>query len=100
MIQLDPQEAYQFDLQGFLILRGALESSLVERLLRELKALEDTPKDQLPSHIPVSWTPVVNEFRLLNLLEADDVFHELIDHPSIMSRVDALIEAPLRLTEA
>jgi len=97
---LSPEELYRFDLAGFCVVKGALEPDLVLRLEQKLRALEGLDRDELPRHALPAWTPVVDEYRLLNIVECDAVFRELIDHPQLMRWVDEVVPAPQRLTQA
>ncbi|MFO1076598.1 MAG: phytanoyl-CoA dioxygenase family protein [Planctomycetota bacterium] len=97
---LDPLEAYALDLQGYLVVKGAFAPDLVRRLGDALVGLEQRPAHEVPRDCPVSWTPVVNEVRFLNVLAAAPVFAEPIDHPAVLPRVREIVPGPARLTEA
>ncbi len=97
---LSPAQLYEFDLKGYVVLRGVLEPGLIERLHAALSVLEGKSKAELPSHCVPSWTPVINEYRLMGLLETDPVFEELIDRDEILHWVDEIVPKPYRLAEA
>ena len=97
---LSPAQLYEFDLKGYVVLRGALDPDLIARLDRALASLEGKGPAELPSNCVPSWTPVVNEYRLMGLLETDSVFEELIDHATILNWVEELVPKPYRLAEA
>ena len=97
---LTPAQLYEFDLKGYVVLRGALKPDLIARLDAALAKLEGKGPDELPSHCVPSWTPVVNEYRLMGLLETDPVFEELIDREDVLNWVDEVVPKPYRLAEA
>ncbi len=97
---MTPEELYHFDLKGYLLVKRAFPTDLVRALHDQLCELEGLGKDQLPPHCVPNWTPVVNEYRIMNVIECGDLFVRLIDHPQVMQWVDALVPPPVRLTEA
>lgn len=99
MAALTPEEAFQFDLKGYLVLTGALDRARVLALADQVAALDNKGSDELPWSIPV-WTPVINEYRVLNILDPVPVALDLVDDEAFYGRVEALMDAPFRLTEA
>jgi ectoine hydroxylase-related dioxygenase (phytanoyl-CoA dioxygenase family) len=97
---LTPAQRYEFDLKGCLVLRQAVSADLVQRLDRALARLEGRGPEELPLNTVPSWTPAINEYRLMGLLECDETFHELIDHPSLLGPARELVPQPCRLAEA
>ncbi|MBC7808409.1 MAG: phytanoyl-CoA dioxygenase family protein [Akkermansiaceae bacterium] len=78
---------FMFDLNGFLILRNALEPELLDAL--------NTAFDNLPDVAPMEWignaqrrdyTPETG-YELHNAVEAGEPFEQLIDHPSWINYV-------------
>lgn len=97
---LTPAQRYEFDLKGCLVLRQAVAADLVQRLDAALARLEGRGPEELPANTVPSWTPAINEYRLMGLLECDEVFHELIDHPALLAPARELVPQPCRLAEA
>lgn len=93
-------ERYQFDVLGYIVRRQVLAPELIARLNDALARLEGRGPDELPENCVPSWTPVINEYRLMGLLEADPTFWELIDHPCFTEVADAVVPKPYRLSEA
>ncbi|MHC4378142.1 MAG: phytanoyl-CoA dioxygenase family protein [Planctomycetota bacterium] len=93
-------ERYQFDVLGYIVRRQVLAPELIARLNDALARLEGRGPDELPETCVPSWTPVINEYRLMGLLEADPTFWELIDHPCFTEVADAVVPQPYRLAEA
>ena len=107
---MDPEERYLFDLQGYLIIRGALPSQMVERLnkvIDYLETLSDTDVDDLgatrrytegsiyaragmaPEGMPDDYTS--------NILGYGGIFEDLVDWPSTMPYVEEMIGEPCLL---
>ncbi len=99
VIMLTPEEAFQFDLQGYVVLRGVLDRERLLAVGAEVAAFDDAGNERLPWSIPV-WTPVINEYRVLNILDPVPSTLEYVDHEQIHQRVASLLDAPFRLTEA
>lgn len=97
---ITPEELYHFDLKGYLLVKRAFPTDLVREVHDQLCELEGLGKEHLPPRCIPNWTPVVNEYRIMNIIECGDLFVQLIDHPQVMQRVEALVPAPIRLTEA
>lgn len=97
---LTAEEVYHFDLKGYVLVKKAFEPDVIRALHDQLYEIEGLGKDQLPPHCVPNWTPVINEYRIWNIIECADVFIQLIDHPQILSRVEAIVPGPIRLTEA
>ncbi len=96
---LQPIERYGFEVQGWFVRRGALDAGLVHALNQALARHEGLGPASLPRTCIPSWTPVVNEYRLLGLLDLDPVFQTLIDHPAVLDVAEALVPRPCRLGE-
>ena len=94
------EELYHFDLKGYLLVKRAFEPDLIRLLNDQLGKLEGAGKDQLPPRCIPNWTPVVNEYRIMNIIECGESFVRLIDHPQVFHRVEGLVPPPIRLTEA
>ncbi len=94
------EELYHFDLKGYLLVKRAFEPDLICALNDRLRDLEGLGRDRLPPRAIPNWTPVVNEYRIMNIVECGEPFVQLIDHPQILQRVEALVPPPIRLTEA
>ncbi len=97
---LTVEEVYHFDLKGYVLVKKAFEPDVIRALHDQLCELEYVEKEQLPPQCIPHWTPVVNEYRIMNIIECGNLFIQLIDHPQILSRVEALVPGPIRLTEA
>jgi len=93
------EEAYRLDLHGYLILRDALPREPLLALAKEIAALDDLGPEDLPHSIPV-WTPVIDEYRVLNVLDPCPSALAFIDHEAILARADKFMDAPYRLVEA
>ncbi len=97
---LTVEEVYHFDLKGYLVVKRAIEPDLIRALHDQLCELERVGKEHLPPQCIPHWTPVVNEYRIMNIIECGNLFIQLIDHSQILGRIEALVPGPIRLTEA
>ena len=92
MHEVSEEQRFLFDLQGFLILRGAIDRELIAKL--DDAAVENEAKEH-----DESWSegiPVVNgqhftkdtnvdcQLRLNGLPRLDPIFDQLIAHPAII----------------
>lgn len=66
------EELYHFDLKGCLFVRRAFEPDLIRQLNGQLGKLEGAGKDQLPPPCIPNWTPALNEYRIMNIIECGD----------------------------
>ncbi len=96
---LSPEEAFHFDLKGYLKLDGVLDRDRVLALGTKIADLDDAGVDRLPWSIPV-WTPMINEYRILNVLDPVPDALTFIDDAAYYGYVEDLMDDPFRLTEA
>ena len=96
----DSTQRFSYDLRGWIRLPGVLDRDHIARLNDALGRHEGLARDELPADLIPSWTPVINEFRILNLLECDPLFLGLIDLPEVLDWVRWLVPEPFRLVEA
>jgi len=97
---LSDEELFTFDRAGFAVVRNAFPPTQVRTLAARLELLERAGPACLPAGCHPVRTPVVDELRLLNLVEAHDEFLELVDHPALLRWVRALVPHPQRVTES
>src|SRR5438045_2771634 len=90
-IVVKPEERFLFDLQGFLMLRGAIDLKLCADLLAALRRLEasdipDPNRDAAPEGKKGQPTKDVHPsaVRLNGLPRLDPIFDQLIAHPAIL----------------
>lgn len=102
MHEVTQDERFMFDLQGFLLLRGAIEPELIEGLDRAVVANEAIEHDESWAEgLPVvsarhltKDTNVEHQVRLNGLPRLDPVFDGLIAHRSILPYLDAFMGEP------
>ena len=83
---MNEQERYLFDLQGLLVVPGALTPAELARL----NAIMD-------DHIARETTPDMQTHRFGRLLGWDKAYRDLIDHPRIVPYLEALLGPQFRL---
>lgn len=102
MHQVTDEEKFLFDVQGFLILPGAIEADLIEALdqaVVENEAIDhdESWADGLPvvtaKHF-IKDTNVEHQIRLNGLPRLDPVFDRLIAHPSILPYLQEFMGEP------
>lgn len=102
MHEVTEEDRFLFDLQGFLILRGAIEADLVDALDAAIVENEAIDHDESWAEgIPVVHgqhytkdTNVENQVRLNGLPRLDPVFDKLIAHPSYLPYLKAFMGEP------
>lgn len=102
MHKVSDDEKFLFDLQGFLILRGAIHRELIEALDRAIVANEAIDHDEswadgLPvvtaKHF-IKDTNIEHQIRLNGLLRLDPIFDQLIAHPALMPYLTEFMGEP------
>lgn len=95
------EDRFMFDLQGFLILRGAVDRALCAELLKAVRAAEakdyaDEWREKLPPEQRAHRTKDVSEtqIRLNGLPRLDPIFDEMIAHPAILPYLEAFQQNP------
>ena len=100
---MTPQEAYLFDLNGYLILRQVLPPDLVRDLNREIDGLESLSDDEVAAlGSPRGYyREEEDDGREMDyscpLLKRGGVFEKLIDWPATVPLAEAMIGDPARL---
>ena len=102
MHEVTDEEKFLFDIQGFLILRGAVDRNLVEALDRAVVENEAKDHDESWAHgLPVVTaqhfikdTNVEHQVRLNGLPRLDPVFDGLIAHPAILPYLNGFMGEP------
>ncbi len=97
---LSPQEAFHFDLKGYVLRKGAISADRVSVLNERLAACERTPRAELPRCAVARRTPALNELRIYNIIECAPEFLDLIDDEAWFDVVEQVVPQPCRLTEA
>lgn len=101
-IEVTDDDKFLFDLQGFLIFRGAIDRTLCDALLNAVIANEEKEHDNSWSrdfadgpgkHGPKD-TNVDHQIRLNGLSRLDPVFDELIAHPAVLPYLNAFMISP------
>lgn len=76
------REIYHFDLNGFVVLRGALSTQEVADLNATIDAIPELEKDGWHGHVHAQQYGEKNGINLQQIYEAGEPFENLIDHPS------------------
>lgn len=76
------REIYHFDLNGFIVLRGALSTQEVADLNATIDAIPELEKDGWHGHVHAQQYGEKNGMNLQQIYEAGEPFENLIDHPS------------------
>lgn len=97
-----PENRFLFDLQGYIVLRGAVDRGLCEQLLRGVRAAEardypDAWREKLPPEKRAHRskdTDVQSQIRLNGLPRHDPIFDEMIGHPAILPYLNDFMGDP------
>tara|TARA_Y100000588_G_scaffold357565_1_gene414899 strand:- start:1597 stop:2385 length:789 start_codon:yes stop_codon:yes gene_type:complete len=93
------EERFQFDLAGFIILRGVLSRAECDELLNVLRKLEGQDYEDLwlqktGGGRPTKETNRDHQTRLNGLPRLHDAFDQLIDHDTLMPYLNEFVGAP------
>lgn len=96
------QDRFLFDLQGFILLRGAIAPDDVQQMYAALQELEAQQQDDSHWRTPRADGLVSNptrqesqgQLRLNGLLRLTSAFDRLIDYPTIFPYLDAFMKQP------
>ncbi|QDU69970.1 phytanoyl-CoA dioxygenase family protein [Engelhardtia mirabilis] len=94
------RELQSFAANGFHVVRGAFDPERVSALSDDLRAFEGLQTPDLPAESLASFTPVVDEYRLMNVTECGQRFLDLVDEPLFLDWCAALMPGDIRLTES
>ncbi len=97
---MTPEQAFFFDLRGYLVLERAIAPAVCAELEARMMELEGSTTEELPEGAYASASPGVNEYRIYNVISCGAAWERFIDHPTVMPYVAALVPAPYRLVEA
>jgi ectoine hydroxylase-related dioxygenase (phytanoyl-CoA dioxygenase family) len=97
------RDRFLFDLQGFLLLEGALSPDEISAYRAAVRRLESRDYDDswMANHLgPADAKPEPTKhgapprLRMNGLLRLDDAFHALIDHPRILPYLEEFMDGP------
>src|SRR5579859_2279406 len=84
---MNEEERYLFDLNGYLVVKNALETALVRRMNQQL----DTRAEQ-----DSRWSGQPTNDKLLDLLTWGPDFLSLLDHPTILPMLKPILGSHMR----
>ena len=91
---MNEEQKYLFDLQGYFIIKDLLPGSLIKQCNDVLTRIEALDADDYPPSVIQSKERSESELYVSNIIEADPVFHKLIDIPEV---IDVIKEVSLGL---
>jgi hypothetical protein len=110
---MTPEERYLFDLQGYLVVRGALPADLLRRLNESVDALEALSDDKAAALGAARHYPVHNVYAQVgerpagrlgdyscSILRYGGAAEEVIDLPTTLPYIEEMIGEPCRLDAA
>lgn len=86
---MNDEQRYLFDLQGYLVLKGVVPKDVIETCNHQLDQIEQMPTASLPTPVLHGKSRTDNELYISNILEADPVFHKLINIPQVIDIIEA-----------
>jgi hypothetical protein len=84
-------EIYSFDLDGYVVLKGALSLAEVSELQRQLDAIPPIAPNAWHGHVHRENLPEERGISYQQIYEAGDAFEKLIDHPSYIEHVKRFV---------
>jgi len=100
--KVTPEERFQFDLQGFLLLKNVLSAEECREILAAVRRAESKEYDDSPwldyarrfgKPLPTKMKDP-NSIRMNGLFRCDHVFDKLIDHPKVLPRLKEFMGDP------
>ena len=91
---MNDEQKYLFDLNGYIVIKNLLPDALVEQCNGILTRIEGLEPNDYPSSVTQSKERTENELYISNIVEANQVFHTLIDIPEV---IDVVKEVSLGL---
>ena len=91
------EQKYLFDLQGYIVLKNVVSSSVVEKCNKSLDHFEDIPPKDFPPPLCLGTPKTEKELYISNILESDSCFSPLIDLPDVLDVVQTVTGGPYRL---
>ena len=91
------EQKYLFDLQGYIVLKNVVSSSVVEKCNKSLDHFEDIPPGDFPPPLCLGTPKTEKELYISNILESDSCFSPLIDLPDVLDVVQTVTGGPYRL---
>src|SRR5438552_16701853 len=85
------REIFFFDLNGFILLRGALSASEVAACNRVVDGLQHLRKDAWEGWVQGHDYGGAEGLNLQQIYEAGEAFERLIDHPSYIEKVRTFV---------
>lgn len=95
--KLTPQERYQFDLNGYLVLEQALSPDVVDAINQWVDdhPAADADVDSWIGNVQVQSYEKSDGVMYQNIIEGGEVFENLLDHPAWIDKVRAFINCDL-----
>lgn len=90
-------QKYLFDLQGYLVLEGAVPPDVIAAANRALDRYEATPPEGFPTPLCLGAPDRDNQRYISNILEGAPELRPLIDLPAVIDVVQAISGASFRL---
>jgi hypothetical protein len=90
-------EKYLFDLHGYLVLEGVVAPALVKACNTVLDRFEEIPESDYPPPVCLGEERSAENLYISNIIEADDIFLDLMDLPIVLDAVETITGGPYRL---
>ena len=94
------EQRYLFDLQGYIVLKNVVSPETVAAVNQVLDRIEQLPEDALPHGVTHGKPRSPEELYLSNMVEADPIFHDFIDHPAVIPIISEITLGLYRLNHA
>jgi len=91
------EQKYLFDLQGYIVLKDVVPSSVIAGCNQSLDRLEDMHPQDFPPPLCLGTRKTEKELYISNILESDTAFNFLIDIPEVLSIIDGVTYGSYRL---
>lgn len=87
-MNMNDEQRYMFDLQGYVVLKGVVPAPVIEACNTVLDRLDAQPPEQYPQGVTLGKPRTPAELYVSNVIESDPAMYPLIDIPEIIDIVD------------
>lgn len=97
MMVMTPEQRYEFDTQGFCVLKNVFNKSFIEKSNKIIEKLEKIQESQYPENVVHGKPRSKSELYISNIIESDKFFFNLINNKSYIDIIKEIHIGNFRL---
>tara|TARA_X000000950_G_scaffold111991_1_gene141009 strand:- start:3402 stop:4157 length:756 start_codon:yes stop_codon:yes gene_type:complete len=94
---MTPEQKYEFDTQGYLVLKKVLSKPFIEKSNKIIENLENINEENYPENVIHGKTRTKSELYISNIIESDKFFFELINNKNYVDIIKSIHIGNFRL---